>query len=163
MPGNKKPRKKYKPKQVMLNAHEWAVESATPLTQHDSYVVDWTLKNNAAFEKLMRGEARRAELDVLIAARNICEAISVTKFSAVDDDTATLARSETALKDICARANAGKGTAMKAAEMQAIRDLMVLHDTLLENVSVREFEIALAYAKREIASERASKVKGVPV
>ena len=163
MPGNKKPRKKYKPKQVMLNAHEWAVESATPLAQHDSYVVDWTLKNNAAFEKLMRGEARHAELDVLIAARNICEAISVTKFKAVDDDTGTLTRSKVAIADICARANAGKGTAMKAPEMQAMRDLMVMHDTLLENVSVREFEEALAYAKDEIRSGRADKLKGVPI
>lgn len=162
MPGNKKPRKKYKPKQIMLNAHEWAVESATPLTQHDSYVVDWTLKNNAAFEKLMRGEARRAELDVLIAARNICEAISVTKFNATDDDIGTLVRSEAALKDICTRANAGRGTAMKAAEIQALRDLMVMHDALLENVSVREFEIALAYARKEMVAGRANKVRGIP-
>lgn len=163
MPGNKKPRKKYKPKKVLLNAHEWVVESITPLTQHASYVVDWTLKNNAAFEKLMRGEARRAEIDVLMAARNICEAISVTKFKAVDDDTGTLARSKVAIADICARANAGKGTAMKAAEMQAIRDLMVMHDMLLENVNVGEFEVALAYAKKEITSGRADKLKGIPV
>lgn len=162
MPGTKKPRKKYKPKPIMLNAHEWAMESTRPLDKHDSYVVDWSIKNNVAFEKLMRAEARQTEIDVLMAARNICEAISRTKFNAIDDDQGTLSNSKLALVDICARANAGKSVAMKASEMTAMRELMKLHDTLLHNVTVREFEIALAFAKSEIGAGRATKLKKVP-
>ena len=51
---------------------------------------------------------------------------------------------------------------MKAPEMQAMRDLMVLHDTLLETVNVREFEAALAFARKEIGEGRATRLKGIP-
>lgn len=161
MPASKKPRKKYRPKPIMLNAIEFVKESIKPLSEHDSYVVDWRLKNNEAFAKLLRGQAARSDLDTMVAARNICEAVVKTKYKAEDDTDGTLVRSEAALLDICERANAGKGTAMKAPEMQAIRDLMTLHDTLLESVNVREFEAALRHAKTELMNGRAKRLKAV--
>ena len=159
MPANKKPKKKYRPKPVMLNTMEFVKESIKPLVEHDSYVLDWKLKNNVAFAALLRAEATRKDLDTLVAARNIVEALVVT-LKGVDVD-GTLARSAAALIDICARANAGKGTAMKAAEIQAMRDLMQFHDALLDAVTVKQFETALAYAKKELTNGRASALKSV--
>jgi hypothetical protein len=43
--------------------------------------------------------------------------------------------------------------------MQAMRDLMQLHDELLDVVTIRQFEDALAYARKEIAAGRASTLK----
>lgn len=159
MPTSSKPRRKYRPKPVRLNAHEYVLESVKPLTQHDSYVVDWSIKNHMAFQALMQGQATRDHLNTLVAARNICEAIAVTLKGA--DPDGTLTRSAVALIDICDRANAGKGTAMKAAEMQAVRDLLASHDELLKQVTVREFEEALAYAKREVAEGRSTRLKAM--
>lgn len=159
MPTSSKPRKRYRPKPVIVNPVEYVRESVKPLAAHGSYVVDWSLKNHAAFGSLLQGRATKTELDVLVAARNICEAIAVTRKGR--DDHGTLARSAVALIDICARANQGKGTAMRAPEMQAMRDLMATHDDLLAKINVKEFEDALAYARKEIAAGRAARLKEV--
>lgn len=159
MPSNKKPRKPYKPKPVRLNALEYAIESVKPLAQHESYVLDWSLKNHAAFEALLQGRATRRDLDILVAARNIVEGIVVTLKG--EDPDGTLARSAAALIDICDRANAGKGTAMRAPEIQAIRDLLAAHDDVLRCVTVKEFEVAWEYARREVLQGRAQRLKAI--
>lgn len=154
-------RSKYKPKPKLANPLGFVLESSRMLVDHETYVVDWQLKNNVAFAALLRGEATKKDLDTLVAARNITEAL-VHVLDGRDVD-GTLARSACALIEICDRANAGKGTAMKAAEIQAMRDMMSFHDELLEVVTVGQFEKALAYARREIQAGRANYLKKVEV
>lgn len=138
---------------------EFVKESLKPLAEHDSYVIDWKLKNHAAFESLLQGRATKLQLDVLVGARNICEALVVTlKGRDVDG---TLTRSAVALIEICERASKGKGTAMRAPEIQAMRDLMAFHDALLDAVTIQQFETALAYARKEIAAGKATRLKEV--
>ena len=50
---------------------------------------------------------------------------------------------------------------MRAAEIQAMRDLMAFHDELLDAVTVQQFERALAYARKEIAAGRAAYLKEI--
>ena len=152
-------RSKYRPKPVLANPVGYVVESSTLLVDHGNYVVNWQLNNNSAFEKLLKGTADKHDINTLLASRNITEALIVT-LGGVDVD-GTLARSAVAMIDICDRANAGKGLAMKAAEMQALRDLFGLHDELLEVVTVGQFEKALAYAKKEINAGRAARLKEI--
>jgi hypothetical protein len=152
-------RSKYKPKPILANPIGYLIESVTPLAEHDNYLLNWQLKNNSAFEKLLKGQADKHDMNTLMAARNITEALIVTLKG--NDIDGTLARSAVALIDICARANAGKALAMKAPEIQAMRDMMGLHDELLEVVTVKQFEIALAYAKKEINAGRAARVKEI--
>jgi hypothetical protein len=150
-------RSKYKPKPVLANPLGYVMESATPLIEHETYVVDWQLRNNSAFEKLLKGLADKKDVNTLVAARNITEGLMVT-LNGTDTD-GTLARSAVALIDLCDRGNAGKSLVMKAEEIQAMRDMMQLHDELLEVVTVRQFERALEYTKNEIKVGRASQLK----
>jgi hypothetical protein len=150
-------RSKYKPKPVLQNPLGYVMESATPLIEHETYVVDWQLKNNSAFEKLLKGIADKKDINTLVAARNITEGLMVTLKGA--DADGTLARSAVALIELCDRGNAGKSLVMKAQELQAMRDMMQLHDELLEVVTVRQFERALEYTKNEIKVGRARHLK----
>ena len=150
-------RSKYKPKPVLANPLGYVMESATPLIEHETYVVDWQLKNNSAFEKLLKGIADKKDINTLVAARNITEGLMVTLKGA--DADGTLARSAVALIELCDRGNAGKSLVMKAQELQAMRDMMQLHDELLEVVTVRQFERALEYTKNEIKVGRARHLK----
>ena len=150
-------RSKYKPKPVLQNPLGYVMESATPLIEHETYVVDWQLKNNSAFEKLLKGIADKKDINTLVAARNITEGLMVTLKGA--DADGTLARSAVALIELCDRGNAGKSLVMKAQEIQAMRDMMQLHDELLEVVTVRQFERALEYTKNEIKVGRARHLK----
>ena len=159
MPKSAKPRKRYRPKARLIDPVGFAVESSTLLKDHGSWGLNWSLKNNMAFAALLKGEASKTDLDTLVAARNITEALIVVLDG--KDIDGTLARSACALIEICDRANAGKGTAMKAPEMQAMRDLMSLHDDLMEVITVGQFEKALAYARKEIAAGKAQRLKGL--
>jgi len=150
-------RSKYKPKPVLANPLGYVMESATPLIEHETYVVDWQLKNNSAFEKLLKGIADKKDINTLVAARNITEGLMVTLKGA--DADGTLARSAVALIELCDRGNAGKSLVMKAQELQAMRDMMQLHDELLEVVTVRQFERALEYTMNEIKVGRARHLK----
>jgi hypothetical protein len=150
-------RSKYKPKPVLVNPLGYVMESATPLIEHETYVVDWQLKNNSAFEKLLKGVADKKDINTLVAARNITEGLMVTLKGA--DADGTLARSAVALIELCDRGNAGKSLVMKAQEIQAMRDMMQLHDELLEVVTVRQFERALEYTMNEIKVGRARHLK----
>jgi len=154
-------RSKRKPRPVLVDPLGYVLESTKPLVEHDSYVLDWKLRNNEAFAFLLKGQATRIDLDTLTAAHNITEALIVTLDG--KDIDGTVARSAVALMEICDRANAGKGTAMKAPEIQAMRDLMALHDELLDVVTIRQLETAVAYAKKEIAAGRANRLKEVNV
>lgn len=153
MAKNAKPRKKYRPKPVYVNPLDFVLESVKPLAEHGNYLLEWKLRNHLAFEALMKANASKRDLDNLIAARNICEAL-VHTLDGKDID-GTLTRSAVALIEIHQRASEGKGTAMRAAEIQAMRDMMQFHDELLDVVSVRQFETALNYARREIKAGRA--------
>jgi uncharacterized protein (UPF0179 family) len=160
MPKSAKPRRKYRPKPVLVNPLGYAVESMRLLAdEHGSYLLDWRLKNNLAFAALLKGQANKKDLDTLVAARNLVEGLVVT-LNGTDID-GTLARSACALIEICDRANAGKGTAMRAPEIQAMRDLMELHDDLLAVVTVKQFEVAVTYARKEINAGRAARLKEI--
>jgi hypothetical protein len=152
-------RSKYRPKPKLADPVGFVVESSTPLVDHGNYVVDWQLRNNSAFEKLLKGTADKKDLNTLVASRNITEALIVTLGG--HDIDGTLSRSAVALIDICDRGNSGKSVAMKAQEMQAMRDMMSLHDELLEVVTVGQFEKALTYARKEINAGRAARLKDI--
>lgn len=152
-------RSKYKPRPVLVDPVGFVVESVKPIVEHDNYVLDWKLKNNAAFAALMRGQATKTDMDTLAAAHNITDALLVILDG--QDIDGTIARSAVAIMDICERANAGKGVAMRANEMQAMRDLMQLHDELMDVVTLGQMEKAIAYAKKEIAAGRANRIKAI--
>lgn len=151
-------RSNYRPKPVFANPLAFVLESNKLLKDHESYVVNWELKNIAAFSSLLKGEATKAEIDTLVAARNIVEALLV--ICGIKQDDGTLARSACALIEICDRYNQGK-RALKAPEIQALRDMMQVHDELLEVVTVGQFEKALAYARKEIRAGKAQVLKEV--
>lgn len=150
---------KYKPRPVLTDPVAYVVESSTLLADHGTYVIDWKLKNHAAMEMLIKGMAKKPHMDTIVAARNVTEGLMVV-LDGTDVD-GTLTRSGAALMDVCDRANAGKGTTLRAPEMQALRDLMALHDELLDVVTVGQMERAIAYIKKEIKAGKASVLKEV--
>lgn len=154
-----KKRSRYKPKPVLVDPVRFVVESSTLLVDHGNHALSWKIKNNQAFASLMQGKANKLDMDTLAAVHNITEALLVTLGG--KDIDGTVIRSAVAIIDICDRANKGKSLAMRALEMQAMRDLMSLHDELVDVVTVGQFEKALAYAKREIATGRANRIKSV--
>ena len=150
MPKSSKPRKKYRPKKVFINPAAYAVESATQLTDHGSYSIDWKLRAHISMSALEKGEATRDEIEDLIAAHNITEALVRTR--KLDGAQAVTDRSHRAFQSMMDRCAGRECLALNYEERAAINDMLDLHDQLMDAITVHQLEEAIAYAKGQLRS-----------
>lgn len=156
MATNKKPRKKYRPKPVMLNTMEYAVESVQPITAQEGYLVDLQIKNQLAFGAAMRGQATRTDLTTLITAHHITEAFWAMGRGREYKDI--LVRSQVALREVWDRLRDTGRSTLRAPELQAFRDLLELHDAMMEVATVKDMEHVIRWAKDKNRRARAEGV-----
>ena len=153
MSANKKPRKKYRPKPVVRNPIAYVMESLKPIQQHDSYWLDLQLKNSQSMSALFQGRAQKPDMDVLIAMHNVCEALWRMGKGVEYGDV--LIRGKAALLDVGRRGVTTGRFILKAPEMQALNDLMELHDAQMEISTVGDLEKALAIVNSMIRAKKA--------
>ena len=146
-------RSKYRPRAVLANPVAYVVESVTPVTQHDSYLVDLKIKNHSAMAALARGQATRAEIDMLIAMSNMIEALWTLGFG--KEFEAVMCDGQAALIEVGRRGLATNKFILRASEMNALNELMDLHDAQMEVITVGDIERAIAIIRKR---ERAGRV-----
>lgn len=154
-------RSTYRPRPVLADPLGYVLEAMRPITDHESYLVDLKLRNHGAMSMLLKGQATKREIDDLIAMHNIQEAIRrMLKQRVITDlpielDASTLIRGKCALYDVAARGAKINRFVCKAPEIQALNDLMQMHDELMDLLTVGHMEKAIAFARNEIACKRA--------
>ena len=146
-------RSKYKPRAVLANPIAYVLEGLTPVTQHDSYLVDLKIKNHGAMAALTRGQATRADMDVLIAMSNMIEALWTLGFG--KEYEAIMCAGQAALIDVGRRGLTTNKFILRAGEMAALNDLMELHDAQMDVVTVGDIERGIAIIRKR---ERAGQV-----
>lgn len=149
------PRRQSKP--VYPNPVAYVVEGLKPITEHDSYWLDLRIKNSAAMSALFKGQATRQDMETLIAMHNICEAL--WQMGVGRDYGDVVIRGKVALLDVGARGKSSGHFVLKAPEMQALNDLMELHDAQMEISTVRDLEKATAIARQQINNKQAYVIK----
>lgn len=139
----------------------FVVESIKPITAHDSYLVDLKLRNHGALTALLKGSATKKDIDDLIAMHNIQEAIRrMIKQRRITDlpielDSSTMIRGKCALLEIGNRGALSGRFTPRAPEIQALNDLMQMHDELMGLINVGHMERAISFARNEIKCKRA--------
>jgi hypothetical protein len=147
-------RSKYKPKGVRLDVMAWVQSGMKLVSQVDHAGITLKIKNHAALANIVHGKGNRDDIDVVIAAMNVTEALALlgkgkdwhTEIRAAQD--AILAMAQRGL----ARADHFIFT---GPEMQAVNLGMDVHDAQLDECTVKELESALALVEREIRNKRA--------
>lgn len=155
MPGNKKPRKKYVPKPKM-NTLVLVGENIKPVTSHTSYLLDLKLKNSTAMASLLRGQATRREMDLLIAMSNIVTALQHLGFGKEYKEIAVQGR--IAIISIAHRAVKVGRFVPTGPEITALNELMELHDAQFDVITVKDLDKAIDYAKAAARSKSATKL-----
>lgn len=131
---------RHKPRPLLINPVAYVLESITPVTKHDSYLLDLKIKNHGAMANLTQGKATRIDIDVLVYMANMVEALCMLGFG-TEYVSVSKAGSD-ALHALGVRgANTGKFI-LKAEEMNAMNELMELHDQQMEIVIVKDIERA---------------------
>jgi len=149
---------KYKPRGVRLDAVQWVINGFKPVSATGGAVLDLKIKNHSALEALRTGEAKRYDIDSIISALNVSEALS--RLGIGDDYAAEIKESQDALLALSRRGiDRDDRFVAKASELTAINYAMELHDAQLEVTTIAELEKALDIVTAEIKSRRARPIE----
>ena len=153
-------RSSYRPKRVILDTMAWVKESTTPIAKHDQYLLDLKIINSASMAALVKGEAKKRDIDVLVAMSNIVEALYEMGFGKQYQDIATEGRY--AILCITQRAVERGRFTPTGTEIKALNTLMELHDAQMDLITVSDMEKAIALAERRIKSKDCVTLPKVP-
>lgn len=154
-------RSKYRPKPIAANPIAYVLESLTPVAKHDSYLIDLKIRNSDAMVKLLKGEALKPDMDVLIAMSNITEALLRLGFGT--DYSEVAANGRTAILNIVHRAVVTKRFVPTGPQIKDLNLLMELHDAQMEIITLKDMERALALANNLLRNKQATKLPKVDV
>jgi hypothetical protein len=134
-------RSKYKPKGVRLDNMAW-VQSGLKRMDEVSETATIKIRNHDAMNTLRLGTATKEEIDVLINAMNVTEALADRGWGA--DWKEEIRAGQDALFALAKRgATNGMRFIVKGEELKALNLCMEVHDAQLEAVTVRELELAM--------------------
>ena len=149
---------KYKPRGVRLDAVTWVINGFKPVSATGSAVLDLKIKNHFALEALRTGQAKRYDIDSIISALNVSEALS--RLGIGEDYAKEIKDSQDALLALSRRGiNREDRFVAKASELTAINYGMELHDAQLEITTIAELEKALDMVVAEIKSHKATAIE----
>jgi hypothetical protein len=148
---------KYKPKGVRLDATTWVINGFRNISQTGDAVLHLKIKNHESLECLRKGEATRMDIDAIISAFNMAEALARMQIG--DDYAAEIKAGQDALLDVAKRGvNRDDRFVLKAAELSAINLVMEIHDAQLEITTIGELEKAMDIVAKEIRMRKARPV-----
>lgn len=145
-------RSKYRPKPVLQNPLGYVLESLTPVSQHDSFLIDVKIKAHMALVNLTQGKAVREDIDMLIQSVNVAEALYRMGFGTEYGDV--MRDGLDALYSVGIRGVESGRFVLKAEEMKALNTVIELHDAQLEVITVRDMERAHKLVVEEFRQKR---------
>ena len=147
-------RSKYKPKPVILDTMSYVISGLKQMNNLKDQLIALQLKNHLALEALRLGQATKDDIDTLINAFNITEALAKQKIG--DDYKAEIKEAQDALF-ACAKRGVENNYrfVMKGTELKAINYVMEIHDAQLEASTVKDIELATNYVYNCLQSKKA--------
>lgn len=152
-------RSKYKPKGVRLDVMSWIKSGMLKANAvgGGSIITQTRIKNHIAIEALRKGEATKDDMDAMISAFNVTEALAIQGMGA--EYKTEIRAGQDALYNIGARAKEKGRFVLTGPELTAINTTMEIHDAQLDVCTVAELEKALDYVWEQI---RQRKVRRIP-
>jgi hypothetical protein len=143
----------YKPKGVRLDALNWVIAGMKPISSVGDAIVVLKAKNHSALTEVVQGRGNRDQIDVLIAALNMCEAYAV--HGKGEDWKAEIRQAQDALFNMALRGLDTERFLFRGPEMQSVNLAMDIHDLQLEASTVKELESMADYVAKQIILKRA--------
>ena len=148
-----KKRSKYKPKGVRVDAVNWVLAGLKPFSTI-AVGTDLRIKNHAAMDALRRGDATKADIDILISAFNMTEAYARLRPELGADWQDEIKAGQDALHAVGSRGAAVSRFILKAQELAAMNLVMEIHDAQLDQTTVRDMELALDIIDKEYRAKK---------
>jgi hypothetical protein len=143
----------YKPKGIRLDAVNWVLSGLKSVASVGDALIVLKAKNHSALTEVCQGRANRDQIDVLIAALNMCEAYAV--HGKGSDWSVEIRQAQDALYDMSLRGMNTEKFLFRGPEMQAVNLAMEIHDQQLEQSTVQELEKMTDFVVKQITLNRA--------
>jgi hypothetical protein len=151
-------RSKYRPKGVRLDTMAWVKQGIAPMASHNEAVLALRIKNHSALASITKGIATRDDVDLLIAAINMTEALAMQGLG--KDWREEITAAQAAVLTMARRGLAkGDRFLFTGPELTAVNLAMEIHDAQIDQASVLDLEKALDTVNRIIVAGKATPVE----
>jgi len=134
-------RSKYRPRVVLQNPLEFVLSGFKPVRDLPGVYIDVQIKNREALEQIRKGDATKENIDMLIGAFNITEALAI--MGKGHDWLDEIKQGQDALLALSQRGVAnGMRFIMTARQWEALKLVMDLHEEQLAHATVHDIEKA---------------------
>lgn len=149
-----KKRSKYRPRVVLQNPLEFVLSGLKPVRDLPGVYVDVQLKNRAALEQVRTGNAVKQDVDMLVGAFNITEALALAGHGR--DWLDEIRQGQDALLALSRRGvSRGMRFIMTAKEWELLKLVMDIHEEQLCHVTVHDIEKAHDLVNKIISQGKA--------
>ncbi len=146
-------RSAYRPKGVILDVMGWLKQGMVPLRQTGDAALTLKIKNHLAMEELRLGRGGYDDVDVVIAALNMTEALSRLRIG--NQFASAICAGQDALLTMAQRGLKLDRFVFTGPELAAVNLAMAVHDAQLDACTVAELEKALGIVQKEIRAKKA--------
>jgi len=133
----------YKPKGVRLDNMAWVQSSLKKVGTLPTAGLALKLKMHEALAAMLNGSATRSDVDALISAVNVAEALIKVRADLGRDWAAEIKAAQDAIHDMGVRCYKRDKYLFTGPEMSAVKVVVELHDQQLDDCTVKEMEQAL--------------------
>ena len=150
-----KKKSKYKPKGVRYDNLSWIVAGMKKVGTLPTAGVALKLKNHEALDSILKGQGTKDHVDMLIAAVNMAEAMTRIRDGLGRDWAEEIRAAQDAVYAMGVRGHEKGSFLFTGPEMTAVKLIMDLHDSQLDDCTVKEMEQALFIVEEEMRLRKA--------
>lgn len=150
---------KYKPKGVRLDNLSWIKAGFAKVGTLPKAGVALKLKNHECLDSVLKGEANKDHINVLIAALNMAEACYKINPELGIDYADEIRAAQDAVYTMSKRSFKTNKFLFTGPEMSAVKLAMEIHDAQLDQCTVKEMEQSLNLVETNIKTGKTRKIE----
>ena len=142
-------RSKYKPRGVVLDTMGHVKSGFRPVSDTGDAVMILRIKNHGALTAIAKGDGTRQDIDIIISAMNIAEAL--IRMGIGNPHEADMREAQDAMLTMARRGvEKGDRFVFTGQELSAVNFAMEIHEAQLDTITIVQLEKAVAMVKRII-------------
>ena len=153
-----KKKSKYKPRGVRYDNMSWLIAGMKKVGTLPTAGVALKLKNHEALDSILTGQGTKDHVDALISAVNMAEAMTRIRDDLGRDWAEEIRAAQDAVYAMGVRGYEKGSFLFTGPEMTAVKLIMDLHDSQLDECTVREMEQALFIVEEELRLRKARSI-----
>lgn len=147
-------RSSYRPRGVITDPVSWVIGGLQPMRTHER-AITLKIKGHQALLDITQGKGTRQQIDIIIAAMNMAEALYRVNPELGEDYAKDIRAAQDAILTMSRRGLEKGSFLFTGPELQAINQGMEVHDAQLDACTIGELDKALQLVTKEIRNKKA--------